>query len=196
MPGRTENSIKNHWNATKRRQYSKRKCRSKYPRGTLLQEYIKSLNLDKNPPIDYRKRSSARANLMKNKTNTSKVAVQQLQPAQSKTADQFFSNDQCLVPPNYDFNEVSDFCFDENLFQEGCCSIDSLLDDMANCEKNFDRKMQCDPPIMQCGNIINVDENHNETEMSLEIMASMLGVEVKKELDLVEMVSQVNELIR
>ncbi|KAG6686544.1 hypothetical protein I3842_11G025400 [Carya illinoinensis] len=47
-PGRTENSIKNHWNATKRRQYSKRKCRSKYPRASLLLKYIKSLNLDSN----------------------------------------------------------------------------------------------------------------------------------------------------
>ncbi|GMJ06690.1 myb domain protein 98 [Hibiscus trionum] len=45
LHGRTENSIKNHWNATKRRQFSKRKCRSKYPRGSILQEYIKSLNL-------------------------------------------------------------------------------------------------------------------------------------------------------
>ncbi|GMI99462.1 hypothetical protein HRI_003615500 [Hibiscus trionum] len=58
LPGRTENSIKNHWNATKRRQFSKRKCRSKYPRGSILQEYIKSLNLESKATAD---KSSAQA---------------------------------------------------------------------------------------------------------------------------------------
>ncbi|KAK7849212.1 transcription factor myb98 [Quercus suber] len=56
LPGRTENSIKNHWNATKRRQYSKRKCRSKYPRGSLLQEYIKGLNLDPSNTVQNKER--------------------------------------------------------------------------------------------------------------------------------------------
>nr|KYP50968.1 Transcription factor MYB98 [Cajanus cajan] len=183
LPGRTENSIKNHWNATKRRQYSKRKCRSKYPRGTLLQEYIKSLNLDQNPPIDYRKKSAKNTKAKTN--NNGKAAAAQ---SQSQCPDQFCPNGQLVA--KYDFNEVPDFCLDDNLFEEGC-SINSLLDDMHSAstmdEKDLDEKMQCAPTmegkqshqrgIMQFAHVVNVDEHH----------------EVKTELDLVEMMSHVNE---
>ncbi|KAI4343748.1 hypothetical protein L6164_011058 [Bauhinia variegata] len=173
LPGRTENSIKNHWNATKRRQYSKRKCRSKYPRGSLLQEYIKSLNLDQNPPIDYRKKSSA-------KTGTSKTAA----ATQPQIAD-----DDRLVP-NYDFNYVPDFCLDENLFQEGC-SIDSLLDNMP-CAPTMDHEKDFGGAKMP---LVNVDEHHFERDMAQDVAPTLGGVQVKKELDLVEMMSQVNEVV-
>ncbi|KAI5407096.1 hypothetical protein KIW84_053378 [Lathyrus oleraceus] len=162
LPGRTENSIKNHWNATKRRQYSKRKCRSKYPRGNLLQEYIKSLNLDKNPPKDYRKKSSTNVSVMKNNTNKDTTTIISVQ-SQSQKAEQFCPSDhECLVP-SCDFDDVPDFCFDESLFQDGC-SIDSLLDDVQ---------------IME-------GKKHSDAEE--EVMESLFGVEVKKEMDLIDMV--------
>ncbi|KAL2340908.1 hypothetical protein Fmac_008848 [Flemingia macrophylla] len=193
LPGRTENAIKNHWNATKRRQYSKRKCRSKYPRGTLLQEYIKSLNLDKNPPIDYRRKSSANyAKAMKNKTTTSKVTA----PTLPQTAYEFCATDNCMAP-NYDFNNVVPDCFfGDNLFEEGY-TIDSLLDDVPRAlpldKKDLDEKMQCDPIIVEgrhYDHVVNIDENDNYVES--EIPLEMSEVEVKKELDLVEMMFQIN----
>lgn len=119
LPGRTENSIKNHWNATKRRQYSKRKCRSKYPRGSLLQEYIKSLNLDSCPTGKCQRKTPS---------TDAMAACDTTMKTPSQEQDLALAQNDKLVPI-YDFSEVPDFDFDEKMFQEGC-SIDSLLDEI------------------------------------------------------------------
>lgn len=118
LPGRTENSIKNHWNATKRRQFSKRKCRSKYPRPSLLQDYIKSLNLaalsSTSVPARGRRRDCNK-----------KKDIVAVEEKEKKKEDEFYQQDR--IVPEYVFTD--DFGFNEKLLEEGC-SIDSLLDDI------------------------------------------------------------------
>ncbi|XWS37493.1 hypothetical protein CRYUN_Cryun19dG0047600 [Craigia yunnanensis] len=162
LPGRTENSIKNHWNATKRRQFSKRKCRSKYPRGSILQEYIKSLNLESS--------SSKFREKISNGTDAIADECSIKAPNYQPRALEFCPGTDRLVP-EYEFNEVPDFSFDEKLLQESC-SIDSFLDEIPSA------------PVAEAA-----DNHPDQKSFEIDVPVDMAPA-VKKELDLVEMISQ------
>nr|XP_016468742.1 PREDICTED: transcription factor MYB98-like [Nicotiana tabacum] len=118
LRGRTENSIKNHWNATKRRQFSRRKCRTKWPKpSSLLQNYIKSLNLEKG--------NSKKKSQTSNATNST-AKVETIEFCQGNIEQ---------VREYCDFSEVPEFALDDIFFEEN--RMNSFMEDIYSCWSTF-----------------------------------------------------------
>ena len=104
--------------------------------------------------LDYQKNPNANTTMPPNSTI--------LRPCMNKPEPPDFCPADGVVPC-YDYEEVPDFSFDANIFQENC-NIDSLLNQMSS-----------PPPV----------DDHDD-------MPSLMQCEVRKEMDLVEIISHVN----